>query len=124
MIRKEDGQSLVEFALVLPLLLMLVVGVIDFGRVLYTHLNLELITQESVRKGGLGQGDAEIRSYAADRFNGDDSKLNVAISPAEGSRATGDYVTVTITYPESFMNILGDHAIPYKVETSSTIRVE
>ncbi|MEC5422965.1 TadE/TadG family type IV pilus assembly protein [Virgibacillus sp. C22-A2] len=125
MIRKQDGQSLVEFALVLPLLLMLLVGIFDFGRILYIHLQLELVTQETVRMGGLGRSDTEIRSYAVNEFkSGDSSKLNVTITPEEGTRKAGDYVTITIAYPEEFLNVLGEAAIPYTVKTSSTIRVE
>ncbi|GGF28715.1 type IV pilus associated TadE family protein [Halobacillus andaensis] len=125
MVKKEDGQSLVEFALALPILLLLVIGIIDFGRVLYIHLQLELVTQESVRLGGLGQEDGSIRSYAENHFAaGDPSKLEVAITPSSGSRETGDYVTVSISYPERLLQPLGDLSIPYTVETSSTIRIE
>ncbi|MFC4023928.1 TadE/TadG family type IV pilus assembly protein [Oceanobacillus longus] len=124
MIKKQDGQSLVEFALILPLLLMLLVGIFDFGRILYTHLQLEMVAQESVRIGGLGQGDEAIRTYAMTQFNGDATKLQISITPGESVRKAGDYITVTIAYPEVFMNVLGEAAIPYTVKTDSTIRVE
>ncbi|WP_010647766.1 TadE/TadG family type IV pilus assembly protein [Oceanobacillus massiliensis] len=124
MIRKQDGQSLVEFALVLPILLLLLVGVFDFGRILYTHLQLEMVAQESVRMGGLGQSDAAIRSYAFSQFNGDDTKLQIDITPGDQIRNSGDYVTVTMNYPEAFMDVLGGASIPYTVSTDSTIRVE
>lgn len=94
--KKEDGQSLVEFALALPLILMLLVGVIDFGRVIHTHLQLELVTQEAVRLGGLGETDEVIRTYAKNQFSaGDSSQLTVNISPS-GVRQSGTYVTVTL----------------------------
>ena len=124
MIKKQDGQSLVEFALVLPILLLLLVGIFDFGRILYTHLQLEMVAQESVRMGGLGNSDETIRAYAANQFHGDSSKLEIKIIPSETARKSGDYVTVSLAYPEEFMNVLGDAAIPYTVQTSSTIRVE
>jgi Flp pilus assembly protein TadG len=125
MIKREDGQALVEFALMIPLLLLLLTSVFDFGRILYTKLNLELVNQESVRIGGLGQGDEAIRSYAFSKFTaGDPSKLEISISPVEAERESGDYLTVTLAYPESFVGILGKNAIPYTVKTSSTIRVE
>ncbi|WP_085504922.1 TadE/TadG family type IV pilus assembly protein [Thalassobacillus devorans] len=125
MVRKEDGQSLVEFALVLPLLLLLVVGIFDFGRVLYTHLQMELVAQEAVRLGGLGLGDEAIKSYAAERFHaGDVEKLNVTVTPSAAERSSGDYVKVTLTYPETLLQPLGNASIPYTVTTSSTIRVE
>jgi Flp pilus assembly protein TadG len=125
MIKREDGQALVEFALMIPLLLLLLTSVFDFGRILYSKLTLELVNQESVRLGGLGQGDEAIRSYAVSNFSaGDPSKLEISISPVEAERKSGDYLTVSLAYPESFIGILGENAIPYTVKTSSTIRVE
>jgi Flp pilus assembly protein TadG len=46
--RSERGAAMVEFAVVLPLLLLLVFGIIDFGRALYTLNNLT----SAVREGG------------------------------------------------------------------------
>ncbi|PWW27051.1 TadE-like protein [Cytobacillus oceanisediminis] len=124
MVRKEDGQSLVEFALILPLFLLLLVGVIDFGRILYTQIQLELVSQESVRLGGLGKTDEEIRAYAKNQFTqGDSSLLTVNISPT-GTRKSGTYVTVDISYPETLLDALGSMAVPYTIQSSSTIRVE
>ncbi|MCI2257070.1 pilus assembly protein [Domibacillus sp. PGB-M46] len=124
MVRKEDGQSIVELALALPIVLLLLVGIIDFGRVMFIHLNLELITQESARLGGLGRSDEEIRAYAQDRVSLEDpSQLAVNITPS-GIRKSGTYVTVELTYTESLLEPLGDMAIPYTIKTSSTIRVE
>jgi Flp pilus assembly protein TadG len=34
--KSEKGQAAVEFALVLPILLLLILGIIDFGRILYS----------------------------------------------------------------------------------------
>lgn len=121
--KKEDGQSLVEFALLLPIFLLLVVGIVDFGRVLYTQLEMELVTQETVRLGGLGQSDAEIQAYARESFSRDSSQLELTISPG-GTREPGTYITVELSYPESFMQPLGAASIPYTIRTSSTIRVE
>lgn len=124
MIRKEDGQGLVEFALVIPLILLIIVAVFDFGRILYAHSQLELVAQESVRIAGLGQKDADIITYAQSNFTGNDADLNITISPTESNRKPGSYVTVTLSHPESFLDILGGLSIPYTVEASSTIRVE
>ena len=46
--RKSDSpsQSLVEFALVLPILLLLILGVMDFGRMFYTQMVLTNAARE------------------------------------------------------------------------------
>jgi len=47
------GQALVEFALVLPLLLMLLLGVADFGRVFSTSITLEAAARDAAEVGAL-----------------------------------------------------------------------
>ncbi|KIL38367.1 pilus assembly protein TadE [Gordoniibacillus kamchatkensis] len=126
MVHEEKGQSLTEFALIVPLLLLLLCGVIDFGRILFTYLNLNLVAQESVRLGGLGRGDADIVSFARGQAEVPDStKLQVAIAPPEASRKSGQYVKVTLTYTLPYMTPLLGSVLPAPViRTDSTIRVE
>lgn len=38
---KKKGQALVEFVIILPIFIMLVLGVIDIGNILYSKINLE-----------------------------------------------------------------------------------
>jgi Flp pilus assembly protein TadG len=47
--RDERGAAAVEFALVLPILVVLAFGIIDFGRLLYTYNNLTSAVREGAR---------------------------------------------------------------------------
>jgi len=47
----ERGSTAVEFALILPILLMLLFGIIDFGRLLYTQEVLNTAVREGARLG-------------------------------------------------------------------------
>jgi Flp pilus assembly pilin Flp len=47
--RRESGASAVEFALVLPLLLLVIAGVVDFGRALFTQVTLTNAAREGAR---------------------------------------------------------------------------
>lgn len=47
--RHESGQSLVEFALVLPILLALLCGIIDFGWLYYNQITLNNAAREGAR---------------------------------------------------------------------------
>lgn len=47
--RSERGAAMVEFAIVLPILLLMVFGIVDFGRALYTLNNLTAATREGAR---------------------------------------------------------------------------
>ncbi len=44
--RDERGAALVEFAIMLPILIVLLFGVIDYGRLLYTRITLHEAVQE------------------------------------------------------------------------------
>lgn len=48
-LRSESGAALVEFAIVLPILLVLVFGVVDFARAFYTVNNLTAAVREGAR---------------------------------------------------------------------------
>lgn len=123
----ERGQSLTEFALVAPLLLLLVFGILDLGRYFYAHLQLQSTAQETVRLGGLGRTDSELRAFAAGHLGyGDPAGLTVTISPVQADRDSGDYVTVTLAAPFTFVTPLaGKLLVPLAdVRAASTIRVE
>jgi Flp pilus assembly protein TadG len=127
MIKSEKGQSMVEMALLLPILLLLVSGIFDMGRLMYTYMNLQLATQETVRQGGLGADDSEMTSFAKDYVHVQDpSQLVVTITPDDTARDSGEYVTVKLQYPMEFITPIISNFIPSPivVTTDSTIRVE
>ena len=48
-LRSQRSQSMVEFAIVAPLLLLLIFGIVDFGRVVYIYITLNQAVNEAVR---------------------------------------------------------------------------
>ncbi|NIK59097.1 TadE/TadG family type IV pilus assembly protein [Kribbella shirazensis] len=61
----DRGATAVEFALLLPLLLLLVLGVIDFGRMLNAQQSLTQAAREGARLVALGQPNVTSRTQAA-----------------------------------------------------------
>jgi Flp pilus assembly protein TadG len=51
--RRSRGQSLVEFALVLPLFLLMIMGVVDAGRLVYMNSTLSNAAREGARTGSV-----------------------------------------------------------------------
>lgn len=47
--RGEDGQAMVEFALILPIFLLILCGIIDFGWLFYNQLSLNNACREGAR---------------------------------------------------------------------------
>ena len=47
--KNEKGQGLVEFALILPILLLLLVAIVDFGWMIFVKTNLNNAAREGAR---------------------------------------------------------------------------
>lgn len=73
--RHERGQTLVEFALIIPLFALILFALLDFGRVIYTQNTVEQAAREASRVGTLEP------SAAAWKYN---LIRNAAISSAAG----------------------------------------
>ena len=63
--RGRKGQSLVEFALILPVLLLVLFGVFDFGRAIYAYNAVSNSAREGGRTAVVNQTASEIRDRAA-----------------------------------------------------------
>jgi Flp pilus assembly pilin Flp len=53
LMRDDEGAAVVEFALVLPILFLIVFGIIDFGRAFYTVNNIISAVREGSRYGAV-----------------------------------------------------------------------
>lgn len=100
-LKKENGQSLVEFAIVLPMLLLLVCGIIDFGWLFYNQLSLDNCAREAARYGAVNAAktdcDALIRAKI-DETAADSLKESLTASivfSAPSAPCTGN-ITVTL----------------------------
>ena len=95
--RDRRGASTLEFAFVLPFLLLLLTGMIDVGVLLLTQHNMFRVAQNSVRNLALGtMNDVQVVCYAEDKLSGLGANLSVvATLPAEPDTD----VSVTITVP-------------------------
>lgn len=63
--RSDRGQALVEFALVLPLLILLMVGLFDLGRAVYADSTLSNAARVGSRLAIVNQNVSQIRAAAA-----------------------------------------------------------
>ena len=89
---EDRGSAAVEFALVLPFLILLICGMIDFGRAYNARITLSHAARESVRVWALGGTDAEATAAATDAAVG----LTVT-SVVPTTCSFGDPTTVTVT---------------------------
>lgn len=100
--RDEKGQSVVEFALVVPILLLLVLGIMEFGRAYSANLTLQNAAREGARLAVTGATDARITQRVKDSAPTlDPARINVSVTPS--SRHQGDNVVVTVTYDFQYL---------------------
>jgi Flp pilus assembly protein TadG len=97
----DRGAAAVEFALVLPLLLILIFGIVDFGRMLNAKITLTEAAREGARATALVGRDAGVdraRAAAAGYAVGDPDVDECPPSPGPDDNAT-----VTVTYDFQFI---------------------
>lgn len=100
---RDRGASAVEFALVLPILLLLVLGIIEFGRAYHVQTTLSNAARDGVRVMALqDSATAAISSAKSSASPLDLSTAEIVVTPTAGCSAavTGSGIaSVTITYP-------------------------
>lgn len=74
---RQRGQALVEFALILPLLVLLLVGVFDFGRAIYAYNTISNAARQGARLAIVDQTIGHIQERAAS------AGVNLAIEAAD-----------------------------------------
>jgi hypothetical protein len=75
-VRARRGQTLVEFALILPVFLLILMGILDLGRAVYYSSTLSNVARETARDGIVDQTCANLNAMAAQRAVG---MTNVAV---------------------------------------------
>ncbi|MBU0723312.1 pilus assembly protein [Patescibacteria group bacterium] len=107
--KKEKGQSMVEMAVLIPILFMLLIGIFEVGVVFHNYLVLSQAAKEGARSASLGGSDEQVGKMiyeAADALVDSfflkgqlDGPITV-IPPLP--RNQGDSVTITIPYQMFF----------------------
>jgi len=100
---RDRGATAVEFALLLPVLLFLVCGLIDFGRALNAQITLTQAAREGARLAALGQSNVTSRTQAAATGL---SGVTVTVTACPGGGTAAD-ASVQVSYRFSFVTPVG-----------------
>lgn len=121
------GQSLVEFALILPVFVLLLGGIIDFGRVYNEMLTMTAAAREGARAATVGNSDSVAKSSALNYLSpSDQATASVVITPT-APRTSGTSVTVTVSNQVTIMTPVISAFFPKNpitVTGTSVMRVE
>src|SRR4051794_4933412 len=110
--RDESGTALVEFALVLPLLLVLVLGIADFGRAFNYWIDSTHIANVAARYAAVNKNPGAATSQTLQRY----MELQASTKELRAGSKQQTPVDVCVTFPAGTSNV-GD---PVRVEAKST----
>lgn len=129
--RGESGQALVEFALILPVILLLVVGMLEFARAWNLHQVMTDAAREGARRAVIANPVMDQDSVRAAmwrylaQFGYDPNYSSImsanTITPIDSFKVTGANITITFSLPYRFW-ILPGQSITMK--TAFTMRNE
>ena len=133
--KAEDGQSLVEFALVLPIFLLVLFAIVDFGMAFHAWITVTNSAREGGRLGSVHASAAAIQQRVrdtADTLNQDDLTVTVTNADDQGGQP-GESVVVDVSYSYSLMtpladllNLVSGGTIPntLSLDSAATMRLE
>ncbi|GAA0480486.1 hypothetical protein GCM10008986_01280 [Salinibacillus aidingensis] len=124
--KSQRGQAVVEIALALPILLLLIFGMIDFGRIIHTYMTVEHVSRESARAASVGDDNLKIEETAFQAAPAlKHEHLSVTISP-ESNRTRGSYVSVATSYPVEIFTPFIKQLLPnpFLVTSETVMRME
>jgi uncharacterized protein (UPF0333 family) len=126
-VKNIKGQAMVEFVLILPVFLLLLLGMADISRVISANFVLENASRSAARVGVISNSDSDIITAIENGTDSlDASSITYTITPTEGTRGSGDELTIEINYTVDILtpivsNVLGN-SIP--VSGKTIMRVE
>jgi Flp pilus assembly protein TadG len=135
----EKGASAVEFAIILPLLVIMVFGIIEFGLLFYDKAVVTNASREAARAGIVFQPDPRVSTneieyvglnYCGSRLvtfgNGPGPIVTV---PSGACEYSGDELAVTVTYQYEFLLLpdflvnLFSGSMPGTIDVSAVTRM-
>jgi hypothetical protein len=107
----QRGQALVEFALVLPLVLIVLFIAVDFGVGLTRWIAITNAAREGARLGAVGADEVAITQKVVDTsdgiLNAGDIDVGFSDTDANGGIDPGDSVVVDVSYDYDLITPLG-----------------
>jgi Flp pilus assembly protein TadG len=132
-LRREDGQALVEFALVLPVLVLILFGMIQFGKAFNywndaTHLTAEAARFAAVNRKPDPSSAASLQAQIRAQIDTNELKnggtdsvsspATVCVEFPNGTSNVGDPVRVKMTFSYTWMPLL--NLVPGTKDITST----
>jgi len=122
--RDEAGSTAVELAFCLPILLMLVLGIVQFGWAQHQVSSIRYAMQRSSRALMIDPDltEAQIQAMVSSRL-GPSAGIDVDVNLTKTPTAYGRLATLATTYVASFgVPMVGAFEIPFQVSVTTALR--
>lgn len=117
----ERGQAVVEFALIVPFVVVLALALIQCGRLLYAYIGMNGLAQATARYATVNAFPfgANPGEFACNRVGANGKGLTIAWSSSPTPPAAGDTITVTVSNNYNIVT-----RVPIHVAVSAAMRLE
>jgi Flp pilus assembly protein TadG len=135
-IKNQKGAAMVEFAIVMPLLLMLVFGMVEFSIMFYDQAVITNASREGARAGivysfpnriSAGEITTTVGTYSSGRLITFGGSNQASTSVSGQCNNAGDAITVSVTYPYNFLiipNLIQGLTGPINLSAVTVMRCE
>jgi Flp pilus assembly protein TadG len=132
-LRNQRGQAVTEFAVILPVLLLVLLAIYQFGVVFNNYIQVTAAAREGARKAAVSRTSGSCSSVqalavsaakaAAPGLNQSNINVTVSATCTNNAYAPGTDTKVTVTYPYA-ISILGKVVASGNLSSSTTMREE
>jgi Flp pilus assembly protein TadG len=123
----DRGQAVTELALVLPILLLMLLGIVELGRLFHAYLVVQEAARDAVRYVSVAQSDAQVEQVILQNTASlQSAQVTYEITPQPSGRRSGEPVSVTVQYPVQLITPVLSSLLPnpYVVSSTMTMRKE
>jgi hypothetical protein len=129
--RRSRGTAVVEFAILVPVLLLIVLGIVDFGRSLNYVNDATHIASEGARFAVVNKnpgGSVSLQDWLKSQADTDELRkaAQVCVTFPSGTSQIGQPVKVTVSFTFNFLSFIGQAVggPNWNLSSSSTMRIE
>lgn len=130
--QNERGQAAVEFALILPIILLIVCAVLDFGWVYLHEISAASAAREGARKASVCVSDGDFETQVINRVKStggilEDGRMTVTVTRTDPANPRNGDVVVEIDYTLEILTPVGYVLFggsEYTIHNSCTMKAE
>ena len=128
----QRGVALVEFALVLPVVAVLLIGILEFGVIMFDKNDVTEAARDGARQAAVNAGGSNAVCSASNNWLGAACNLapsgsQICVRALDGNVAIGSQVRVRVTYQYNWISAIGSALTggsPLTLSGTSIMRIE